>query len=312
MKVFITGGCGQVGSHVAEALLARGDRVVVIDNFATGRAGHLAPHERLTVVEGSIADRALVHRLVDEVRPEVLIHTAASYKDPDDWLGDAETNVIGMVHLIAAARRHGVKRFLYFQTALCYGVRPLEHPITLNHPKRPGNSSYAISKTAAEDYLELSGLDFVSFRLANVIGPRNLSGPLPIFYQRLTEGKRCFVTPARRDFVSAADLTRVVLQASDGTGHGAYHFSSGGDIAIRDLYDAVVTALGLGVRPEPELRPLAADDAPSILLDPQRTLQDFGALSFTPLAETVARAVAYYRAFGVGGGYTHLKSPMPA
>ncbi len=68
------------------------------------------------------------------------------------------------------------------------------------------NSSYAISKTAAEDHLAISGQQFVTFRLADVIGPRNVSGPLPIFYQRLTEGKRCFVTKARRDFVFIAAL----------------------------------------------------------------------------------------------------------
>ncbi len=76
-----------------------------------------------------------------------------------------------------------VSRFIYFQTALCYGVEPEEQPITLNHKKYPANSSYAITKTANEDFLEISGLDYVTFRLANVIGPRNVSGPLPIFFK---------------------------------------------------------------------------------------------------------------------------------
>ena len=83
-----------------------------------------------------------------------------------------------------------MERLLYFQTALCYGTQPIEQPITLDHPIRP-DSSYAISKTAGEQYIELSGLDFVSFRLANAYGPRNISGPLPTFYHRLTEGKPC-------------------------------------------------------------------------------------------------------------------------
>jgi nucleoside-diphosphate-sugar epimerase len=80
----------------------------------------------------------------------------------------------------------------------------------------------------------------VTFRLANVAGPRNVSGPLPIFFQRLSEGKKCFVTKARRDIVFVKDLARTVLKAADGTGHGAYHFSSGKDVAIQDLYDRVV------------------------------------------------------------------------
>jgi UDP-glucose 4-epimerase len=184
----------------------------------------------------------------------------------------------------------------------------LQQPIRLDHPKNPGNSSYAISKTTTEDYLTISGLDYVTFRLANVVGPRNVSGPLPIFFQRLKEGKRCFVTTARRDFVFVKDLAVVVVRAVDGIGSGAYHFSSGTDIAIRELYDAVVAAMGITPYPEPEVRPLGPDDAPSILLDPSRTFADFGRLSFTPLHETVEAAITYYRQHGVLGEYTHLKS----
>jgi UDP-glucose 4-epimerase len=307
MKTLVTGGCGQVGSHVAEMLLARGDTVLAIDNFATGRREHLIPHEHLTLVEGSIANKPLVDDLVGDFRPDVVIHTAASYKDPDDWHSDAMTNVVGGANLIRAAKDNNVSRFIYFQTALCYGLKPLHQPIRLDHPMQPANSSYAISKTAAEDYLEISGLDFVTFRLANVIGPRNVSGPVPIFYQRLSEGKQCFVTTARRDFVFVKDLVRIVLRAVDGTGRGAYHFSSGTDIAIKDLYDAVVAAMNLNDYPEPEIRSLGPDEAPTILLDPSRTVADFGAVEFTPLTQTVAAAIDYFRTFGSKGGYTHLK-----
>lgn len=307
MKILVTGGLGQVGSHVTEMLLDRGDSVLVIDNLATGRREHLNEHSNLEVVIDTIADKALVDRLVEKFQPEVLVHTAASYKDPEDWYNDALTNVVGGANLIKAAKAHGVRRFIYFQTALCYGVKPLQQPIRLDHPKLPANSSYAISKTAAEDYLEISGIDFVTFRLANVVGPRNVSGPLPIFYQRLSEGKRCFVTKARRDFVFVKDLARAVLRAVDGAGSGTYHFSSGTDIAIKELYDAVVAAMSLGEYPEPEIRDLGPDDAPSILLDPSRTFEDFGRIEFTPLKETVAAAVEYYAEYGVQGGFTHLR-----
>ena len=307
MKIFITGGLGQVGSHIAELLLARGDEVLVIDNLATGRREHLTEHPRLTVVEGTIADKAIVDGLVGDFRPDVLVHTAASYKDPNDWYNDTLTNSVGGANLVAAARAGKVGRFVYFQTALCYGVRPVEQPVTLDHPIDPDNSSYSITKTTTEQFLRLSGLDHVTFRLANVIGPRNVSGPLPIFFQRLTEGKKCFVTKARRDFVYVGDLAESAVRAADGTGHGAYHFSSGGDVPILELYDAVVEGMQLNEYPEPEVRELGPDDAPSILLDPSRTVADFGPIEFTPLKETVRRAVAYYREFGVHGGYTHLE-----
>jgi nucleoside-diphosphate-sugar epimerase len=307
-KILISGACGQVGSHVAEMCLQRGDQILGVDNFATGRREHLpAKHPKLRFVEGTIADKKLMEALFAEFKPDAVVHTAASYKDPADFYNDTLTNCVGGANLVRASLDHKVGRFIYFQTALCYGTKPLHNPITLKHPKFPANSSYAISKTVAEDYLEISGLNYVSFRLANVIGPRNVSGPLPIFYQRLSEGKKCFVTRSRRDFVFVKDLARTVLKALDGTGRDAYHFSSGTDVPIKELYDHVVAAMQIKPYPAPEIKDLGPDDAPSILLDPSRTFDDFGKMEFTPLSETVQQAVEYFRKFGVHGGYTHLK-----
>ena len=307
MKAFITGGCGQVGSHIAELFLARGDEVVSIDNFATGRPEHLSEHPNLKSVEGSIADKGLIDKLIGDFRPDVIVHTAASYKDPSDWYSDTMTNCVGGANLVNAAKEFGVGRFVYFQTALCYGVKPIEQPVTLDHPINADNSSYSISKTVTEEYLRLSGIDYVTFRLANVIGPRNVSGPLPIFFDRLSQGKQCFVTKSRRDFVFVGDLARYAVKAADGEGRGTYHFSSGTDVAIIELYDAVVKAMKLNEYPEPDVRELGPDDAESILLDPSRTFADFGDIDFTPLEETVRLGVEYYKEFGVHGGYTHLK-----
>jgi UDP-glucose 4-epimerase len=307
MKIFVTGGSGLVGSTIIDQLLERGDEVLAIDNFATGRRDNLRLHPRLRLVEDSIVAAAVVDELIGGFRPDVVIHTAASYKDPDDWEADALTNCVGTANVARACKTHKVGRLIYFQTALCYGTRPHEQPITLSHPIDPANSSYAISKTAGEHYIQFSGVDWITFRLANVVGPRNVSGPLPIFFDRLSQGKRCFITEARRDFVFVHDLAPTVVRAADGIGSGTYHFSSGSDVAIRELYDEVVRAMQLNDYPEPEIRPLGPDDAPSILLDPSRTFRDFGEIRFTPLDEIVARTVAYYREHGVQGGHTHLR-----
>jgi len=307
MKIFVTGGAGQVGSTVIDMLLARGDKVVAIDNYATGRADNLTKHEDLTLVEDTIANADLINRLFSDFRPEIVIHTAASYKDPEDWSTDALVNAVGTANIAKACKIHGVSRLVYFQTALCYGTKPLQSPIPLDHPINPVNSSYAISKTAGENYVQFSGVDWVTFRLANVIGPRNVSGPLPIFYGRLSRGQKCFVTPARRDFCYAGDLARVVVKAADGVGRGTYHFSSGKDVAIEELYDSVVRAMKINDYPEPEVKPLGPDDAPSILLDPERTFKDFGAVEFTSLDEIARMSVDRWQREGVVGGYTHLK-----
>lgn len=308
MRLLITGGSGFIGSHLADARLARGDDVLVIDNFATGRRDNLSPHPRLEVVEGSIADAALVAETWERFQPEVVVHAAASYKDPENWAEDADTNVRGSALVTQASQRAGVRRMIYFQTALCYGLVPLEQPITLSHPIRPDGSSYAISKTAGEQYIALSGVEFLSFRLANAYGPRNISGPLPTFFQRLSEGKKCFVMDTRRDFVYIDDLVQVVDRAIDGRGTpGYYHISSGGDYAIRELFDETVRALDVTLDEEVEVRPRNPDDAFTILLDPSKTNEQFAWKASTPLREGVARAIGYYREYGIQETFTHLK-----
>jgi UDP-glucose 4-epimerase len=307
MRILITGGAGFIGSNLADRLLERGDEVLVIDNYATGRRENLSDHPNLTSVEGTIVDTGLVDRTFADFQPEQVVHAAASYKDPDNWQEDVLTNALGTANVTRASQREAVKRFIYFQTALCYGSKPIEQPITLAHPICP-ESSYSISKTAGEQYIELSGLEFLSFRLANAYGPRNLSGPLPTFYQRLTTGKKCFVMNTRRDFVYVDDLIAVVLRAIDGAGkRGYYHISSGSDYAIKELFDETVQALGIQLDEEVEVRERSPDDVFSILLDPSKTNQDFDWQVTTSLADGVARTVESYRPHGINETYTHLK-----
>jgi UDP-glucose 4-epimerase len=207
-----------------------------------------------------------------------------------------------------ASVRSEVKRLIYFQTSLCYGVRPLEQPITLDHPIRPGDSSYAISKTAAEQYIALSGIDFISFRLANAYGPRNLSGPLPTFDHRLTNGLKCFVMNTRRDFIYVHDLIDLVLMALDGKGNkGYYHASSGSDYAIKELFDETVGALGITLQEDVQVRERNPDDAYTILLDPAKTVRDFAWKPGTGLKDGVTKAIDYYKEYGISQTYTHLK-----
>src|SRR5690349_2534741 len=117
MKTLITGGAGFIGSHIADRLLSQGGEVLVIDNFATGRRDNLVPRAGLEIVEGSIADKALVGEAFDRFKPEIVVHAAASYKDPTAWTEDALTNVVGTANVVQAAERLKAKRLIYFQTA---------------------------------------------------------------------------------------------------------------------------------------------------------------------------------------------------
>ena len=313
MKVLITGGAGFIGSTLADRLLERGDEVVVVDNYATGRRDNLSDHARLSVIEGSIADAAVVAQAFGESQgPDVVVHAAAAYKDPGAWEEDARTNVLGTANVVRAAELASAGRLIYFQTALCYGLKPLEQPISLSHPLRPEGSSYAISKTSGEQYIALSSLDWISFRLANAYGPRNLSGPLPTFYARLIQDKGVFVMDTRRDFIFVDDLVDCVMKAIDGGGRlGPYHISSGADYSIKELYDHTIKALHMPEKAEVEVRPRGEDDAATILLDPSQTEADFSWKITTPLEEGVRRAIDYYRDHGIEETFTHLRPIEP-
>ena len=108
MKIFVTGGLGQIGSHVVEMLLARGDEVIVVDNLATGRREHLSDHPKLKVVIDSIANKTLMEELIGEFRPDALVHSACSYKDPNDWYNDTLTNSVGGSLMVDLAKKNNV------------------------------------------------------------------------------------------------------------------------------------------------------------------------------------------------------------
>jgi nucleoside-diphosphate-sugar epimerase len=305
-KVLITGVLGLVGSHVAEALAQSNFQVLGIDNLKTGRRINLPEvAKNIELVIGDISTPDLLANMAKEFSPDAIVHAAASYADPSDWSGDALTNILGSINVATAAQTTN-SRVIYFQTALCYGLNPDQNPIKIDYPRQPAPSSYAISKTAGELYLESAKLDLVTFRLANIIGPRNLSGALPIFYKRITAGEKCTIADARRDFVDVRDVVPIVRKAIDGIGAGAYHLSSGSDISISQLYDEVLSKVGNDNQPAPDKVANPAENAFSILLDPTKTIKDFGPLKFRPLSETVSDAVDYYEKYGVSEERTHF------
>ena len=307
MRILITGGAGCLGSNIIEYWLPRGHQIWVIDNFATGRREVLPPMEGLTVREGSIADGELVNECFEQFKPEIVVHSAAAYKDPDDWVEDTATNVTGTINVARAAARTGARRVVNFQTALCYG-RPERVPIPVDHPERPF-TSYGISKTAGERYLLSSGLPMISLRLANVTGPRLAIGPIPTFYQRLKAGKSCFCSDTRRDFLDMEDFLSVmetVIQPDAPS--GVYNISTGESRSIKEVFDAVAKYLQLTPE-EPPIVPPGEDDVPEVVLDPAVTESTLGWRARVSFEETIRRMLAWYDAHGVSPIHSHLAAP---
>lgn len=293
MKVLITGVAGFIGSRLAEALLHHGHEVVGVDNLTTGLRANVPLG--VTLVERDIRE------WVPSGKWDLVYHCAASYHDKNNWERDASTNVLGTINVVREAQRSDAK-IIYFQTSLCYGPNP-QSPIRGDAPLAPVGS-YAVSKTAGENYIRDSGLPWVSLRLANMYGPRNLSGPIPTFWKRLKEGQPCVVVDSRRDFVFVDDLVWVAVKAGK-SGEGPFNVSSGTDFSIREVYLALARAMDLDV-PEPEITPRGKDDVATLLLDPEWTFRTWGWVAKTPLADGVKRAVEWYEAHGVKQTFTHL------
>lgn len=308
MKILITGGAGCLGSNLIERLLPQGHEILVIDNFATGRREVVPDVAGLHVVEGTIADSSIVGRVFAEFQPDYVIHSAAAYKDLTDWTEDTQTNVIGTINVVNAAKEHNVRRFINFQTALCYG-RPAVVPIPVDAPTAPF-TSYGISKTAGEQYLAMSGLSYVSLRLANVTGPRLSIGPIPTFYTRLKDGKSCFCSDTVRDFLDMSDFFSLMdLVLKDDAPTGVYNVSTGQGHTIKDIFDAVVLHLGVELDQPVKVVPAGDDDVPAVVLDPSETEKAFGWKARVDFADTISNMLKWYDTYGVSAIHSHLADP---
>ena len=307
MRILITGGAGCLGSNIIDRYLPQGHQILIIDNFVTGKRGNLPSVDNLTVIEGSVADQQLVAAAFGDFKPEIVIHSAAAYKDPTDWISDAETNVLGTINVVQSAQKSGIARLINFQTALCYG-RPTIVPIPIDHSLAPF-TSYGISKVAGEEYVMASGLTYVSLRLANISGPRLAVGPIPTFYKRLKEGKSCFCSDVIRDFLDIEDffslMDKVIVPGAPG---GVYNVSTGVGSTIEDVFNAVVDYLGITLDEPVPIVPVGKDDVSAVVLDPDITEKSFNWKAEIGFKETIHRILSWYDQHGVTDVYSHLSS----
>lgn len=307
MRILITGGAGCLGSNLIEHWLPKGCEIFVIDNFATGKREVVPEISGLTVKEGSINDEELVSSCFNKFKPDIVIHSAAAYKDPENWIEDTSTNVIGSIQIARAAKTFGVKRLINFQTSLCYG-RPKHLPIFASYPTAPF-TSYGITKTAGEQFMLMSGVPTLSLRIANVTGPRLAIGPIPTFYKRLKAGQNCFCSDTYRDFLDMSDFLNFMDEAIKiDAPSGIFNVASGEAHSIKEIFDLVAEYLGIGAREVPIL-PAAADDVPIVSLDASETFKVFGWKAKVSFPETINRQLKWYDKYGISDVYSHLKTP---
>ncbi len=205
MRILITGGAGCLGANLVAEYLAQGHEILVIDNFATGSPETLAAQPRLEVVVGSVADRDLVDAAFARFAPTHVIHSAASYKDPNDWREDASTNVTRHDQRCRGGTARGRQAVCLFPDGAV--LRPAGARADTGRASTRPFTSYGISKTAGEAYLAISDLPWVSLRLANVTGPRLAIGPIPTFYKRLKSRTKMLLHRQRSAIFSTSPIS---------------------------------------------------------------------------------------------------------
>lgn len=308
MKIFITGGSGCLGANLVEHWLPKGHQILVVDNFATSKKESLPDNiSGLEVIEGSIYDKDFLDKCFVGFKPTHVIHSAASYKDPDNWEEDSKTNVLGTINVVKCSEKYQVKRLVNFQTALCYG-RPKSVPVSIEHGTNPF-TSYGISKTAGEAYVLNSSISSVSLRLANICGPRLSIGPIPTFYKRLQEGKECFCSDTIRDFLDMSDfLSLMDIVIDENAPQGVYNVSTGEGHSIKDIFDVVANYLGLKNLNVP-IVPVGDDDVQAVVLEPQKTKNVFKWEAKVSFEDTILNQLNWYRKYGITDIYSHLAEP---
>ncbi len=307
-RIVVTGGAGFIGSNLAHALVARGDQVVIIDNFSTGRRVNLADLAgKIDLYEGDIRDRALLERAMRGA--DYVLHQAAlpsvarSVEDPES---SHDVNVNGTLYVLQQARTAGVKRVVFAASSAAYGETPVLPKVETMAPEpiSPYGATKLFGETYCQVWTKCYGLQCVALRYFNVFGPRQspdneYAAVIPRFVTWMQQGKAATVFGdggQTRDFcfidnVVEANLKAMVAPAAPGN---VYNVACGTRVSLLDVVDEINRALGTQLAPQ-HLPPRAGDIRDS-LADITAIQRDLGYVGDVSFAEGLRRVIAWYAA----------------
>lgn len=294
MRVLVTGGAGFIGSHIADALLDRGDTPTVLDNLSSGDLGNVP--EGVDVIEQDVASSDIA-KTIAALRPDAVIHAAAqasvaqSMADPTL---DRMVNLVGTSNVIEGARRAGTQRIVFLSTGGgIYGetISPATEA-SLPRPK----SFYSVHKYAAEQYCQLSGLSFGIARLANVYGMRQQAGleggVVAVFAERLRKGEPITIYGTgdqRRDLVHVRDVAEAILRILDSAQNDTWNVGTGNETTINELLALMDVQIARARTVHREAT--RAGDVFRSCLSPAKIGRDLGWRPTTMLAQGIAELV---------------------
>ncbi len=304
MRILVTGGAGFIGSNVADAFLAAGHEVAVLDNLSTGLAANLSPQARFYQV--NLRDHAGVEQVIADFQPQIVDHHAAQIdvrKSTEDPIFDAETNILGSLNLLQSCLRHKIEKVIYASTGGAVYGEPRYLPADEEHPAQP-IAEYGISKHTVEHYLTAYGLNYglnyTILRYANVYGPRQNvhgeAGVIAIFTGRMLQGLPVTIYgtgEAVRDYVFVGDVARANLIALTRGDREIINIATGAGTSVNTLFHLLADATGYPLAPNYAAARVGEIDC--TYLDPTRAGKVLDWQPGMSIAAGIARTVDYVR-----------------
>ncbi|MGH7948248.1 MAG: NAD-dependent epimerase/dehydratase family protein, partial [Candidatus Binataceae bacterium] len=297
-------GAGFIGSHTVDALTAqRAGDVCVIDDLSSGKRGRLNPAARFH--QADLRDASAVRAVIEQEKPEVIYHLAAQMdvrRSVADPAHDAQVNLVGMLHLMEAARQHGLKRIIFASTGgAIYGEQE-QFACDENHALRPV-SPYGVAKLATEAYLFFYrvqyGIDYLALRYANVYGPRQdphgEAGVVAIFCGRILDGTPVTIYgdgEQTRDYVYVGDVVRANLAALTSPATGAINIGTGVETSVHALYGGLRSIAECTIAPQ--YGPERPGEQRRSVISPRRAADALGWQPRVSLAHGLAETYAYF------------------
>jgi UDP-glucose 4-epimerase len=309
MRILVTGGAGFIASHVVDAMVEQGHEVAVVDNVSTGFRNNV--HPAVAFYEVDIRDPEKLEAVFDEFRPELVNHHAAqmdvrvSTRIP---AVDAEINIIGSIHLLESAVRHGVRKIIYASTGGAVYGEPAQLPVREDHTLDPV-SPYGISKHTVEHYLYLYhkhyGLDYTVLRYPNVYGPRQNphgeAGVVAIFLKKVIRGEPPVIFgdgTQERDYVYVTDVVEANVQAMHRGSGMILNLGSGKGTSVLEVLRAIEQAVQRSVTPV--FGPPRIGEIQRIALDAARAGEVLGWNAKVSLEEGIRRTFTFFQQQGIG------------
>ncbi len=301
--VLVTGGAGFIGSHVADALVAAGRRVLIVDDLSGGKRENLPEVAEFHQLDIRSAEAA---QLLEDERVGVLVHHAAQMdvrRSTEDPVFDADVNVLGTLNLLAAATRIGTQQVIFASTGgAIYGEQET-FPAAEDHPTRP-LSPYGVSKLAVERYLYYfhveHGLDATCLRYANVYGqrqnPHGEAGVVAIFLNRLLAGEECTVHgdgAQTRDYVHVSDVVRANTAVLDLAGFHIFNVGTGIETSVVEIHRELARAVGS--EREPHHGPAKPGEQRRSVIDSSKLVSTAGLTAPLALQEGLKLTADWFR-----------------